>query len=127
MQQRKYYLPLLIIALALVARWIPGPRTIDDSYITFRYARNILAGEGFVFNPGEPVLGTTTPALYSFDGITGCCQRRNGCQLPDPGFDRQQPGRCSHRNFTLANRQASEATPGRFGYRTWSGAYCLTV
>ncbi|MRS02717.1 hypothetical protein EG832_05770, partial [bacterium] len=64
MQQRKYYLPLLIITLALVARWIPGPRTIDDSYITFRYARNILAGEGFVFNPGEPVLGTTTP-LYT--------------------------------------------------------------
>lgn len=64
MTQRKYFLPLLIVVLALVTRWVPGPRTIDDSYITFRYARNILAGEGFVFNPGEPVLGTTTP-LYT--------------------------------------------------------------
>ena len=48
----------------LAARFIPGPRTIDDSYITFRYARNLLTGEGFVYNPGERVLGTTTP-LYT--------------------------------------------------------------
>jgi len=50
-----------IVLLAVVARLLPGPRTIDDAYITFRYARNILAGNGFVFNPGEHVLGTTTP------------------------------------------------------------------
>src|SRR3990170_6336850 len=54
----------LIVILALAARLIPGPRTIDDAYITFRYARNLLAGNGFVFNPGERVLGTTTP-LYT--------------------------------------------------------------
>ncbi len=54
-----------IFLLALVARLVPGPRTIDDAYITFRYARNLLAGEGFVFNLGEPVLGTTTP-LFTF-------------------------------------------------------------
>jgi hypothetical protein len=51
----------LIVFLALAARLIPGLRTIDDAYITFRYARNLLAGQGFVFNPGERVLGTTTP------------------------------------------------------------------
>src|SRR3989337_1683613 len=39
----------------------PGPRTIDDAYITFRYAQNLIAGEGLVYNPGEAVLGTTTP------------------------------------------------------------------
>ncbi len=53
-----------LIALALLARLIPGPRTIDDSYITYRYARNLLLGEGFVYNPGERVMGTTTP-LYT--------------------------------------------------------------
>lgn len=58
-------LTVFIVLLALAARLIPGPRTIDDSYITFRYARNLLAGEGFVYNPGQPVLGTTTP-LYTF-------------------------------------------------------------
>jgi Gpi18-like mannosyltransferase len=64
MRIRKYLLPFLIITLSLSARLIPGARTIDDSYITFRYARNLLAGAGFVYNPGEPVMGTTTP-LYT--------------------------------------------------------------
>lgn len=58
------YAPQAIAALALLARAVPGPRTIDDAYITFRYARNLLAGHGLVYNPGEAVLGTTTP-LYA--------------------------------------------------------------
>jgi hypothetical protein len=57
-------LPWAIFLLAIISRLIPGARTIDDSYITYRYARNILAGQGFVYNPGERVLGTTTP-LYT--------------------------------------------------------------
>jgi hypothetical protein len=53
------------VFLALVARLVPGPRTIDDAYITFRYARNLAKGLGFVYNPGQAVLGTTTP-LYTW-------------------------------------------------------------
>jgi hypothetical protein len=53
-----------LTALALAARLVPGERTVDDAYITFRYARNIVEGIGFVYNPGEHVLGTTTP-LYT--------------------------------------------------------------
>jgi len=56
--------PYLIATAAIVARILPTPRTIDDAFITFRYARNLLAGLGFVYNPGEHVLGTTTP-LYT--------------------------------------------------------------
>jgi hypothetical protein len=33
----------------------------DDPYITYQYAQNIANGVGFVFNPGERVLSTTTP------------------------------------------------------------------
>jgi len=58
------YIPVLILLLALTARLIPGPRVIDDAYITFRYARNLIEGQGLVYNPGERVLGTTTP-LFS--------------------------------------------------------------
>ncbi|MGH7464311.1 MAG: hypothetical protein ACREK1_03990, partial [Longimicrobiales bacterium] len=36
----------------------------DDPWITYRYAENIAAGRGFVFNPGEQVYGTSTP-LYA--------------------------------------------------------------
>jgi hypothetical protein len=60
-------MPVLLVGLALLAlaaRLVPGPRTIDDAYITFRYARNLLGGDGFVYNPGARVMGTTTP-LYT--------------------------------------------------------------
>jgi hypothetical protein len=53
-----------LAALALAARLVPGERTVDDAYITFRYARNLVEGHGFVYNVGERVLGTTTP-LYT--------------------------------------------------------------
>jgi hypothetical protein len=33
----------------------------DDAYITFRYARNLARGRGFVFNEGERMLGTSSP------------------------------------------------------------------
>lgn len=61
---------LLLAGVSLIAltgfylRLAHPPRILDDAYITFRYARNLAQGEGFVYNPGERVLGTTTP-LYT--------------------------------------------------------------
>jgi Gpi18-like mannosyltransferase len=43
---------------------IYGKRTYDDAFITYRYARNISQGLGFVYNLDKHVLGTTTP-LYT--------------------------------------------------------------
>jgi 4-amino-4-deoxy-L-arabinose transferase-like glycosyltransferase len=76
------FLPFLLVVVALAARLVPGPRTIDDAYITFRYARNLLAGEGFVFNPGERVQGTTTP-LYTLL-MAGLGPVSGGTQAPFP-------------------------------------------
>lgn len=66
---------LIVAGLAFALRVVPQPRTIDDAFITFRYARNIVEGNGFVYNPGTRTLGTTTP-LYTLlmagiGGITG--------------------------------------------------------
>jgi hypothetical protein len=47
----------------------------DDAYITYRYARNLAEGRGFVYNPGEPVLGTTTP-LYTLVLALGAAATR---------------------------------------------------
>jgi hypothetical protein len=62
------YLPALALTLllALAARCVllRAQATEEDFYITLRYAVNLAAGRGFVYNPGEPVLGTTTP-LYT--------------------------------------------------------------
>jgi hypothetical protein len=40
------------------------PYGADDPWITYRYSENIAAGHGFVYNPGERVMGTSTP-LYA--------------------------------------------------------------
>ncbi len=53
---------LAFIALAAIFfRLAPGPKCIDDAYITFRYARNLADGYGLVYNRGEAVYGTTSP------------------------------------------------------------------
>ena len=54
----------VLLATSLVFGLLQHPGSFDDAYITYRYARNIADGRGFVYNPGEPVLGTTTP-LYA--------------------------------------------------------------
>ena len=54
----------LSATLALVLSLANGPRTIDDAFITYRYAANLADGAGFVYNQDERVLGTTTP-LYT--------------------------------------------------------------
>jgi hypothetical protein len=55
---------LLVVALAVVlgiaaaagAAWV-----CDDSYISFRYAENLVQGKGLVYNAGERVEGYTNP------------------------------------------------------------------
>ncbi|MBK7141898.1 MAG: hypothetical protein IPH75_07445 [bacterium] len=44
--------------------------TADDAFITFRYAEQIALGNGFVYNIGERVLGTTTPLFTLLLAIT---------------------------------------------------------
>ena len=61
MTRRLAFILALLMLLAIAARVIPGTRTIDDAFITFRYSRNIVEGVGFVYNPGVHTLGTTTP------------------------------------------------------------------
>jgi hypothetical protein len=51
---------LTLVGLALfLGRW-----GYDDPYITYRYASNLLAGQGFVYNIGQRTLSTTAP-LYA--------------------------------------------------------------
>ncbi|MCL4459181.1 MAG: hypothetical protein M1136_10425 [Chloroflexi bacterium] len=51
---------ILAIIAATVAVLVSGI-AIDDSFVTYRYARNLAQGYGFVYNRGEPVLSTTAP------------------------------------------------------------------
>lgn len=52
-------LVLLAVVLFVVQIRSSLGSTQDDAFISYRYARNLASGEGFVFNPGEPVEGYT--------------------------------------------------------------------
>ncbi len=45
---------LLAAGYAVYASHVLFGRLYDDAYITLRYARNFAAGQGLVYNPGEP-------------------------------------------------------------------------
>jgi hypothetical protein len=55
----------VIFVACLVLRWLVASRLnlADDAFITYRYAANLAAGQGFVYNAGERLLGTTSPLL----------------------------------------------------------------
>ncbi len=61
----KYAIPTLLILLAL-AIWLllMHQFRLDDSFITYRYARHLAAGRGLVYNTDDVVLSTTAP-LYA--------------------------------------------------------------
>jgi len=63
------------VLLAGVAFWVAFRLytgiQLEDALITYRYASNLASGEGFVFNAGERVMGTTTPLLTLALGALG--------------------------------------------------------
>ncbi|MEY4374718.1 MAG: hypothetical protein RL760_885, partial [Candidatus Eisenbacteria bacterium] len=52
-----------VVALLLCAglAWPLRAYVTDDTFIHLQYARHLAAGDGFVFNPGEHVYGSTSP------------------------------------------------------------------
>jgi hypothetical protein len=52
------------LGIALGATLADKAAPYDDAFITLRYARNFAEGQGFVYNRGETVLGTSSP-LYA--------------------------------------------------------------
>jgi hypothetical protein len=66
LSRRNVHILLAVVALTLVLGLLAAfwEYTQDDVFITYAYSRNIALGNGFVFNPGEYVQGTTTP-LYA--------------------------------------------------------------
>ncbi len=60
MQKKITIIFLSTILVRIIFHWLTN-FTFDDAFITFRYVENLAIGDGFVYNKGEHVLGTTTP------------------------------------------------------------------
>ena len=88
--QLRQWVTIAIVALGLAHCAFHFGYTIDDAYITFRYARNLVHGLGLVYNAGEYVKGysntlltllSTIPLLFSVDpaGFAKACSL--GCYI----------------------------------------------
>jgi hypothetical protein len=53
--------PGLAVVITRLLLWRAIPYAAEDAYITFRYARNLAHGFGWVYNPGERVFGFSSP------------------------------------------------------------------
>lgn len=58
---RTYILALLGLLVGAVAHAALYDAPFEDAYITYRYAENLAAGQGLVYNPGEIVDGYSSP------------------------------------------------------------------
>lgn len=62
---RGFSLELGVVIAASAALWLwfqlATRVRMEDALITARYAENLARGQGYAFNPGERVLGTTSP------------------------------------------------------------------
>jgi len=60
-----------ILGLTRAVFWILEPWASEDAYITFRYAGELVAGHGLVYNAGQRVMGFTSApwALWTALGI----------------------------------------------------------
>lgn len=57
-----WWLSALLATVPLVTAWqFRFVQQYDDQYITFTYARSLAAGQGFTYNGGWTLMGTTTP------------------------------------------------------------------
>ncbi|MGQ9815874.1 MAG: ArnT family glycosyltransferase, partial [Candidatus Roseilinea sp.] len=72
---RTQIVAVALIGTAVFVGWIglntSPTNAFDDAYITYRYADNLRRGVGLVYNPGEWVLGTTTPLYTLLLGLGG--------------------------------------------------------
>lgn len=69
---------LIVSAVVLVLHSRYFNVIVDDAYISFRYASNLAAGNGLVFNPGEHVEGYTNFLWVIFLGLAN----KLGLEIP---------------------------------------------
>jgi len=75
-------LAALLAGLHAASYWSAGP--VDDDYIVHRYAANLLAGYGFVYNPGgEAAEGFTSPFWLAVSVAVQALDPLRGAALED--------------------------------------------
>ena len=106
------YLLLLGTAYSVFAE------TVDDPYITFRYAAHLLAGDGPVFNLGERVEGYTSPLHLLLSALL--------LRLA-PGVDILFKAKCASLLFAFVMLAQTRMLARRSGLRGWKTVLAQTL
>ena len=69
--RKKIALAIYLVLTTIVLFTTFSHWSYDDPFITYRYAANLQHGLGFVYNPGERVLSTTTPLFTVLLALLG--------------------------------------------------------
>ena len=64
-----YLVPALLALIGRAVAWSQLPLGSEDAYITYRYARNFAGGHGLVYNPGEHVMGFSSPVWTIWNAL----------------------------------------------------------
>ena len=109
MSKDRIWLGLLLVLAAAVRVYVEQSTgfQFDDAWITYRYAENLAAGNGFVYNPGEYVEGSTAPLLVVLLSLPAGRESRS-YRLADP-FD------TCERHAALPDLETLPSRMGRLG------------
>lgn len=69
------------IGFLIFTRLAQAPIYTDDAFIHFRNSLNFANGDGLLFNPGEPIIGTTSPLFTLILGVLHWATRLDLLQL----------------------------------------------
>ena len=74
------------MAVFVLATFFAGGDPVDDAGITFRFARNLAAGHGLCFNPGERIEGYSCFAWIVLLAPAAAVLKAIGAGFPDTFF-----------------------------------------
>ncbi len=61
--------PLLLLLVTRGYFWLLLPFAGEDAYITYRFSRNLVLGYGLTYNPGERVMGFSSPLWTMWNAV----------------------------------------------------------
>jgi hypothetical protein len=70
-RNQRFISAIYLASVTITLYWAFSHFAYDDPFITYRYAENLRRGLGFVYNPGERVLSTTTPLFALLLALLG--------------------------------------------------------
>lgn len=111
----------MVVATYALAALVCLGYFIDDSFITYRYGRNLASGLGVVFNPGERVEGYTDFSWVILSALSSLVGLDPQYTLPLVGLG------CGFATLTLVFRAGRRLAPRGDAGDRWGGVFGAAI